>query len=244
MAKPVDQSIFSNTLGIIPHPLEYANQHGFIAWMDMMDVDILLSYYRFGIFPWENFGKVAAYFFPQERYVIDPRIIKIPKSIRSYFNQNKFTVTFDQAFDKVILSCRHVKRKQEGGTWISDEFIYMYDKLFKKGYAHSVEVWQGDLLVGGLYGIAVGKIFTGESMFSVANNASRFGLISLALHLAKYDFKYIDCQLYNPYLSSFGGKTMPAEDFFEEMKQNYFEEDMIGNWGSLFDDSLSIHDRI
>jgi leucyl/phenylalanyl-tRNA--protein transferase len=228
------QEILFNKNGIIPHPLIYANSDGFLGWLDMDDEDLLLQYYRFGIFPWENFGNKGAYFFPQYRYLIVPSDIKIPKSIRPYFNQGKFTVTMDVAFDHVILSCKHIKRKNQGETWISDRFLSLYHKMHQKGYAHSLEVWKGENLIGGLYGVAVGKIFTGESMFSLVSNASRFALISLALFLQRNGFKYIDCQIKNPYLEQFGGFDMPDNQFFEIMKENYFEEDIKGKWDKLF----------
>jgi leucyl/phenylalanyl-tRNA--protein transferase len=106
--------------------------------------------------------------------------------------------------------------------------------MHQKGYAHSLEVWKGENLIGGLYGVAVGKIFTGESMFSLVSNASRFALISLALFLQRIGFKYIDCQIKNPYLEQFGGFDMPDNQFFEIMKENYFEEDIKGKWDKLF----------
>ncbi len=226
--------VYSNKFGLIPHPLAYAQSNGFVGWMDMNDPEQLLSYYHFGLFPWENYGTKGAFFFPSQRYMIIPSEIKIPKSIRSYFNNQKFQLSFDQAFEEVMMSCRHVKRKGGAGTWISDEFIKVYKKLHDKGYAHSVEVWQDDQLVGGLYGVSIGKVFTGESMFSIASNASRFALISLAIYLEKAGIRYIDCQIRNPYLETFGGFDMPASDFFILMKQNYLETSLVGDWGELF----------
>lgn len=226
--------IFNNENGKIPHPLVYAQRGGFVGWMDMDDIDQLISFYKFGLFPWENFGKKGAFFFPPDRYLIKPSEIRIPKSIRTYFNNNKFQLSFDQAFEEVMLSCKYVKRRDRAGTWISDEFIKIYKELHQRGYAHSVEVWQDDNLVGGLYGVSVGRIFTGESMFSLVSNTSRFALISLALYLQKVDIDYIDCQIRNPYLESFGGFDMTAPDFFNLMKQNYLETSLVGNWGALF----------
>lgn len=228
------QNILQNKEGKIPHPLVYSNPDGFIGWMDMTDPELLLNYYRFGLFPWENYEHQGAFFFPQKRYLIKPNEIKIAKSIRPYFNKGKFEVTMDEAFLEVMLSCKHVRRTNQGGTWISNQFVEMYLQLHRMGYAHSLEVWQEDKLVGGLYGVAIGKVFTGESMFSLASNASRFALISLALFLSKKGFKYIDCQLKNHYLEQFGGMDMEAKEFLKVMKVNYFEEDLLGLWSGQF----------
>ncbi len=232
------ESIFNNREGKIPHPLAFSNPDGFLGWMDMEDADQLLHYYRFGIFPWENFAHKGAYFFPHKRYLIPPAEIKIAKSIRPYFNQGRFHVTMDLAFESVMLCCKKIKRNNQGGTWISDRFLSLYSKLHQKGYAHSLEVWKDDKLVGGLYGVAVGKVFTGESMFSLESNASRFGLISLALFLKKINFRYIDCQIKNHYLEQFGGFEMNGQDFFGLMKHNFFEEDFVGSWNNLFIEAM------
>lgn len=220
---------YDNSTGIWPHPLTSDN-YGFLCNTHMNDAEILLTGYRFGIFPWDNFGSLGSFFFPKKRYVIRPEEIKIPKSIKSYFNQEKFAITIDEYFPEVVYSCRYVKRKRENSTWITDQFQEVYGKLHEMGYAHSVEVWKGDYLVGGLYGVAIGKIFTGESMFSLEDNAARFALISLAKILKEWGFHYIDCQVYNHFLSSFGGNEIDGEDFFKIMKQNYFEEDKAGKW--------------
>ncbi len=222
-------------LGVIPHPLVYSNEDGFIGWMNVMDVDQLLSYYKMGIFPWESYENLGALFFPQRRYLIKPSEIKVPKSIRPYFNQDKFRVTYDQAFKDVILGCKYVYRKGSTGTWISDEFVEIYCQLHDRGYAHSVEVWEGRKLVGGLYGVSIGRIFTGESMFSLTSNASRFALISLARKLEEFKFKYIDCQISNPYLDTFGGKDYDSTDFFKIIKSNFWAESIVGNWGRMFE---------
>ena len=233
--------IGNNFPGALPHPLIHAAGDGFIGWYDMVDPLDLLEYYRFGMFPWQNYGNKGAFFFPKKRFLIQPSKIKIPKSIRSYFNQGKFELSFDQAFREVILSCKYAKRKGDQGTWISNEFVGVYTQLHQMGYAHSVEVWKDDLLIGGLYGVAIGKVFTGESMFSLESNASRFALIGLAIYLSKLGFEYIDCQVKNSYLASFGGEEVNAKEFFTIMKNNYFAASIVGNWGDVIkkiDDTL------
>lgn len=216
----------------MPHPLT-ADEQGFLCFAFMDDPEILLTAYRFGIFPWDNVDKVGAFYFPKQRYVIRPEKIKIPKSIRSYFNQQKFEVTFDGHFEKVIRSCAETRRKGQASTWISNQFIDVYVRLHQMGYAHSVEVWQNDQLVGGLYGVAVGGVFTGESMFSHVSNASRFAMISLASFLECRQFSYIDAQVYNPYVASFGGQEIDRIEFFGIMKANLLKADLAGSWGYL-----------
>ena len=216
----------------MPHPY-VADEQGLLCYAFMDNPSTLLNCYRFGIFPWDNVDKIGAFYFPSKRYVIEPSLIKIPKSIRSYFNNTKFTVTFDTQFETVIKQCARAKRKDQASTWISDQFIKVYTEMHLQGYAHSVEVWQEGQLVGGLYGIAVGRVFTGESMFSFTSNASRFAMISLAWFLEKYNFSLIDCQVYNPYLASFGGEEISAPVFFEHMKHNFLEPDLMGPWSEL-----------
>lgn len=213
LADPVDGVLFTHTLN---------------------DPDFLIECYRFGVFPWMNFDQHGLFYFPPLRYIIYPPEIKVPKSIRPFFNSNRYTVTADTCFERVIMHCSAAERKGQESTWISNVFIKAYNKLHRLGYAHSIEVWDGEDLVGGLYGVSVGKIFTGESMFSLKPSASRFGLISLAKVLEKMEFTCIDCQIENPYLTTFGGQNLEREDFFQMMKKNVLEEDRIGSWTSLF----------
>jgi leucyl/phenylalanyl-tRNA---protein transferase len=225
-------STFDNTVGAMPHPLT-ADKYGFLCNADMADIDMLLMCYRFGIFPWDNQHKQGAFFFPSERYIIHPASINIAKSMRPYFNNKKFTITLDHAFEDVIRLCRDATRPNQTSTWISDQFISSYTALHQKGYAHSLEVWQEGVLVGGLYGVAVGKVFTGESMFGTVSNATKFAMISLAIVLHKLGFILIDCQVYNPFLETFGGMTIPHTHFLAHMRRNYFEEDLVGSWAKV-----------
>ena len=153
--------------------------------------------------------------------------------MRSYFNQHKFSLTLDLHFDTVIRNCARIKRSGQSSTWISQQFIDVYTTLHRLGYAHSVEVWHEGQLVGGLYGIAVGKVFTGESMFSLHANASRFAMISLARFLEQTGFNYIDAQVYNPYVASFGGGEVARADFYKIMKANLLNDDLMGPWSDL-----------
>ncbi len=220
--------VYNNSNGTMPHPLT-SDEYGFLCNSFMIDTETLLMGYRFGIFPWENVMNIGAYFFPKKRYIIEPSKIKIHKSMRPYFKQNRFVVTVDKYFAEVVYSCRYVKRK-ENTTWITDQFEIMYAKLHDEGYAHSIEIWQDDGLVGGLYGVAVGNVFTGESMFSYESNASKFAMIYLAKLLQYKGFKYIDCQIYNPYLATFGGTEISDKEFLTIMRENLLAIDKMGKW--------------
>lgn len=227
-----DIIVNDNKQGLWPHPLLTRND-GLLCFAEMTDPQLLLSAYRIGLFPWyEEFG-FGAFYFPYQRYVIKPTEVKIPKSLKPYFNQRKLNITFDTCFEKVITQCMTGSINRKDSSWISESFLSVYPKLWKMGYAHSVEVWQENKLVGGLYGVAIGKVFTGESMFSLVPNASKFAFICLAHFLKKYDFNYIDCQVYNSYLASFGGSQILDQEFYKIMQSNTLNDDLVGNWNQL-----------
>lgn len=163
----------------------------------------ILSAYSKGIFPWYSYGPVV-WWSPDPRFVLYPADLKISKSMRNLFNQKRFQVTFDQNFKEVIGLCAKVDRVDQHGTWITKEMDLAYNKLHELGYAHSVEVWKDGQLVGGLYGIALGKIFFGESMFTLMSNASKYGFITLVKFLIENEFFLIDCQQNTPHLGSLG----------------------------------------
>lgn len=218
--------------GIIPHPLSSKNDELMLAPLD--DVELLILCYKYGIFPWYEWSGGGVFFFPSQRYVIPVGTVKIPKSIKSTINQRKFTITIDAAFSTVINHCKSVKRKEESSSWISNKFVDIYCELHERGYAHSVEVWDEEgRLAGGLYGVSMGRIFTGESMFSLTSGASRFALISLDKVLKELGFSYIDCQLENHYLHTFGGFNLNKQEFFKVIRNNMFQPGIYGNWGYL-----------
>ncbi len=154
--------------------------------------------------------------------------------MRPYFNQNKFKVTWDQNFEDVIKNCQKIDRDDQLGTWITSKMLTAYIQLHKKGYAHSVEVWLDNELVGGLYGIALGKVFFGESMFAKVSNASKFGFISLVKQLIKKDFVLIDCQQETKHLESLGASAIKRKDFIDILNDNNIEETYIGSWENYF----------
>ena len=220
-----------------PHP-ELANEDGILAVGGDLSVERLLLAYRMGIFPWFNPGDPIMWWSPDPRFVLFPDELKISKSMRPYFNQKKFTVTLDEHFDQVIRSCQEVWRKgQYGGTWITEGMIEAYSRLHYMGYAHSVEVWEKDELVGGLYGIALGKIFFGESMFTKVSNASKFGFITLVKKLQEWGFWLIDCQQKTLHLQSLGARGISRTKFLNYLGKNTKEQDWVGSWKNLLDNS-------
>ena len=150
--------------------------------------------------------------------------------MRPYFNQQKFKVTFDTAFLEVIKNCAGTKRGPENSSWISENFVAAYAALHAQGFAHSVEVWSGNQLVGGLYGVSLGAAFFGESMFSKVPNASKFGFISLVKWLQKHGINFIDCQVYTAHLASLGAKEISRSAFLENLKETQKAETLRGNW--------------
>lgn len=203
-----------------PHPLT-TDWTGMLALGADLHPDFLEIAYSFGIFPWFYPGQDPVWWFPNPRMVIFPSKLKVSKSMRSYFNQKKYSVTFDRSFREVMKHCKEVFRPdQNGSSWISDDLIDSYCQLHERGLAHSVEVWEDRKLVGGLYGVAIGKLFFGESMFSLKANASKFALITLVRTLEKKEFVLIDCQQESPHLASMGAVPIPAEEFYKTIKGN------------------------
>lgn len=185
-------------------PVDESDEEGLVAAGGDLSVNRLLLAYRSGIFPWFEHDGMPFWFSPDPRMVLFPGDLIVSASMKKLFRQNYFTVTYNKEFKRVIQSCAAVKRKNDAGTWISKQFINAYTRLHGKGHAHSVEVWKDEKLAGGLYGVIIGKVFFGESMFSVLPNASKYGFISLIEKLRAENFQLIDCQVYSKHLESLG----------------------------------------
>lgn len=185
---------------------------GLLAVGGDLSPDRILAAYQRGIFPWFNPGDPILWWSPSPRTVIYPNQLHISKSLRKTLRQGIYRVTFDHDFRKVMQSCA-APRTYANGTWISDDIIAGYCALHERGLAHSVEVWRDESLVGGLYGVALGQIFFGESMFSRADNASKVGFAFLVRQLRKWNFQLIDCQVANDHLFSLGAEEIPREEF-------------------------------
>lgn len=178
---------------------------------DLSPERILAAYHR-GIFPWFNPGDPILWWSPNPRTVVFPHQLHIAKSLRKTLRKGIYRVTFDHCFERVMRACA-APRSYADGTWISEEIIAGYCLLHERGYAHSVEVWREEELVGGLYGMALGRVFFGESMFSRADNASKVGFAHLVRQLCTWDFQLIDCQVANDHLFSLGAVEIPRDEF-------------------------------
>ncbi|WCM41566.1 leucyl/phenylalanyl-tRNA--protein transferase [Flavobacterium sp. CBA20B-1] len=195
--------------------VETAHSSGIVAFGGDLSSERLILAYKNGIFPWFEDGEEITWFAPEERMVLFLNQLKISKSTRNILNRNIFKTTFNTAFENVITNCQQIKRSGQLGTWITDDMLQAYIKLHEMGYAKSVEVWQDNELVGGLYGIDLGHIFCGESMFSKVSNASKMAFIALTQKLKTENYQLIDCQVYNDYLAQLGAEEIPRELFMQ-----------------------------
>jgi leucyl/phenylalanyl-tRNA--protein transferase len=196
-----------------------ANKDGLLAVGGDLSAERLLLAYKNGIFPWYSEGEPIIWYSPDPRMVLFPKNLKISKSMRQIIRKNQFRATFNQNFSEVIANCKNSYREGQGGTWITDEMEQAYINLHNLGVAKSVEVWEGNELVGGLYGIDLGYVFCGESMFSKVSNASKFAFIHLVQELEKELYALIDCQVYNAHLDSLGAEEISRSEFLTYLKK-------------------------
>ena len=195
-----------------------ANLDGILAIGGDLSPERLLLAYKSGIFPWFEDDEPIIWWSPNPRMVLFLDELVVSKSMRNILNRNVFTVTFNQNFREVISNCQKIKRDGQNGTWITNDMIEAYCNLNELGIAKSVEVWQNDELVGGLYGVDLGHIFCGESMFSKVSNASKAAFIALVNQLKKNNYKLLDCQVYNEHLESLGCREIDRTDFIQILK--------------------------
>ncbi len=196
-------------------PVEQADENGLLAVGGDLSSERLLLAYRSGIFPWFSDDDPVCWWSPDPRFVLLPAEIKISKSMQQVFKKKQFRFTTNAAFEQVITGCQNVYREGQDGTWITEEMKAAYIQLHRSGYAHSAETWLNDQLVGGLYGIRLGNVFFGESMFSHFSNASKFAFISYVQQLEKEKVQLIDCQLHTNHLESLGAKMIARKKFIE-----------------------------
>lgn len=201
-------------------PTSQTTPDGILAVGGDLSTERLLLAYENGIFPWFNDNEPILWWCPPLRMVLFFEELKISHSMRSTLNKNIFKVTFNQSFREVLVGCQNTKRSGQVGTWLSDDMIAAYCKLQEIGKAMSVEVWQNKELVGGLYGVDLGHIFCGESMFAKVSNASKIAFISLVHYLKEKKYKLLDCQVYNDHLDSLGCREIPRAQFLDILKNN------------------------
>jgi leucyl/phenylalanyl-tRNA---protein transferase len=204
---------------IIFPPQELAEPDGLLAIGGDLGTERLLLAYQKGIFPWYNEDEPICWWCPDPRFILLPHNLKISGSMQQLINKNAFTFTTNKAFTLVINNCRTVKRKGQGGTWIQPEMITAYTELHRKGYALSAETWLDGKLAGGLYGVLLGKVFFGESMFSHVSNASKYAFIQLVQQLQQQGIKLIDCQMHTAHLESLGAGYIPRKEFINCLEQ-------------------------
>lgn len=190
----------------------------------------LLNAYKDGIFPWYSEGEPIIWWSPDPRFVLKPSDLHISKSMHRVLNSTAFRVTLDTAFPLIIRQCAEVSRKEEDGTWITEDMIAAYCALYESGYAHSVEVWKEDILVGGIYGVSLGRIFFAESMFHTETNASKLAFIRLIQLLKQKEFVLLDAQVYTKHVASLGAKEIPRNEFMQTLQKGLQYESWVGKW--------------
>jgi leucyl/phenylalanyl-tRNA--protein transferase len=217
--------MFPDNMGIVylnkgdpfPDP-NRVEESGLLAIGGELNVKTLLSAYSLGIFPWYSKGEPLMWWSPDPRMVLFPEEIHISGTMRKLLKKNIFNVTCNKNFESVIEKCRSTGSRANG-TWITDEMVCAYTDFHRAGYAHSIEVWEGDELVGGFYGVSIGKIFFGESMFHLKKNASKYGFIKFVEYLKDREFILIDCQVYTKHMASLGACEITGEEFKRILKK-------------------------
>ena len=201
-------------------PVEMATDEGIVAIGGDLGVERLLLAYRSGIFPWYSEGAPIVWWSPDPRFVLFPKKLKVTKSMQSVLSNGSFRFTINRAFTTVLQNCKTITRKEQEGTWITPAVQQAYTQLHQLGYAHSAEAWMNGELVGGLYGIRLGNIFFGESMFSKVSNASKFAFINYVRQLQKEKVELIDCQVYTVHLESLGAAMIDRKKFMLLLSEN------------------------
>lgn len=202
-------------------PIEHAFEGGLVAAGGDLSPSRLLNAYRHGLFPWFNKGDPILWWSPNPRMVLFSDQIKIARSLKKTLKNSSLIITFDHAFEEVMTACSQPRTDlvddPNNDTWIHPEMIQAYVALHQQGYAHSVECWQGEQLVGGLYGVAIGSMFFGESMFSRVRDSSKIALVTLCQQLSRWGFEMIDCQVYSDHLASLGAYEIEQEEFIKNI---------------------------
>lgn len=211
-----------------PHPS--LAEDGILAVGGDLSPERLILAYSNGIFPWYSEGEPIIWHAPNPRFVLNPKDLKISKSMKQVIQKKIFQVSLNQDFDQVIRNCQIVSRRGQKDTWITEEMLEAYHRLHDLGLAHSVEVWQDQELVGGLYGVNLGTVFFGESMFHKKSNASKYALIQL---IEAFPFSMIDCQVYTKHLASIGASTLPLSSFTSLLVKESKKKNLLGRESSF-----------
>lgn len=223
--------VFQLTDDLIFPPPHLASDSGLLAIGGDLSPERLLLAYRMGIFPWFSAGDPILWWSPSPRLILELDGLRISKRLQRTIRQGVFEVTLDNAFSQVITSCAGVPRREEDSTWITPEMIAAYNRMHDLGFAHSVECWHESKLAGGLYGMSIGGIFFGESMFSTISDSSKVALAYLTEQLKKWDFAFIDCQVKNDHLVRLGAIEISREIFQERLAAGIKRPTRQGKWG-------------
>jgi len=213
-------------------PVSHANPNGLLAFGGDLSPQRLIVAYANGIFPWYDEDDPILWWSLDPRLIIRPGEMKVSKSLRHTLKSGKFECRIDTNFREVMLHCAHTPRPGQGGTWIIEEMVEAYCHLHELGITHSFETYLNNELVGGLYGVSIGKAFFGESMFHTVTDASKVAFWHLHQFLQQHDFQIIDCQQETPHLMSLGAYAIPRSKFIEELNVLTLEPSLVGNWGT------------
>ncbi len=217
---------------IIFPPARLAEDSGVLAVGGDLSPRRLIEAYRNGIFPWYSEGDPVIWWSPDPRFVLYPKELKVSRTMRQTLSRKVFEITLDKNFREVVEGCRGSEARRNN-TWITDEMVDAYCMLHRLGYAHSVEAYQGGRLVGGLYGVSLGKCFFGESMYFTVSNASKAALIVLVRMLEKRGFLFVDCQVHTEHLETLGARYVPRDEYLAELERGLRYETITGDWGAL-----------
>lgn len=201
-------------------PLSQADEEGLLLVGGRVTPERILSAYQSGIFPWYNNDALPLWWSPDPRFVLFPDQLHVSSSMKKVLRSGKFELKLNTAFGQVLAACSTVERRGQDGTWITPAMKETYLHLHQTGWAISVETWQDNQLVGGMYGISIGQVFFGESMFSLVSNASKFALISFVELLKQHNFKLLDCQVYTNHLESLGAQSISRKNFAQLLSQH------------------------
>ena len=218
-----------------PDP-ESADENGIVCCGGNLSPGLLLSAYSQGIFPWFNDDDPIIWWSPDPRFILEPEDFHVSSSMKKLLKSGKYKISLDRDFLSVIQNCSTIFRPGQNGTWITPDMVEAYVELHRLGFAHSAEAWSEGRLVGGCYGVSLGKIFFGESMFSRESNASKAAFISLVWQLMDAETELIDCQVHTSHLESLGGKHIPRIRYLQKLAELIKKPDNNGNWGLKFPD--------
>lgn len=221
--------IFQLSDEVIFPPVHLASKSGILAVGGDLSPGRILTAYRHGVFPWYSEDDPIIWWAPDPRFILFTEELRISRSMKKVLRHDTFRITYDHDFLGVIYACQKSRRKKKG-TWITEDMLEAYNTLHLLGYAHSAEAWYGDRLVGGVYGISLGRCFFGESMFSSVSNASKMALISLVIRLKDLKFQFLDCQVYTAHMETLGARFVPRAEFTRLLKKSLKCDTLRGNW--------------